>query len=197
MNWLKKIAQDHTFYHGTDSPPFEQFDPSKSTKEERHYNPLGEGLYVTDKRDFAKLFGKNVYPLQIPKDCKIKKFSPREQQSAIWDILRRAMQKVGINYWETTIQFKIILWKQIKKAKYSPYDAIMEAIAHITIEFPEKSQEFSEAIKIVATQKFSARYDVVIFTGTNDPNNIFVADCPTKEIIIFNPAFQKIVKGQS
>ena len=85
MSWFKKMRgvfkkcseQEYDrFYHGTDSSLFDEFDPSQAAKEDVHYNPLGSGLYATDKPNFARLFGKNVYETRLPKGCKIKKLLP-------------------------------------------------------------------------------------------------------------------------
>jgi len=191
MNWYKRAKEEYTFYHGTDSPPFHDFDPSKATKGERHFNPLGEAMYVTDKPEFAKMFGKNVYDVKIPKDAKIKRVSPNKAQSAISDIIRRSLKKIGIDYWKTDIGFKVDLGKILESAQWSPYDAIMEATALVSITFPDKAQEYSDLVSKIATQKFS-KFDVVIFVGTNNPNDIFIGESPTKEILIFNKAFQKV-----
>lgn len=53
---------------------------------------------MTDKRDFANMFGKNVYEVKIPSDAKLKRILPSKACSVIWDIIRRALVKVGIDY---------------------------------------------------------------------------------------------------
>ena len=42
-------ASGRVFYHGTDSPPFDEFDPSKAANGVRHYNPLG-GRLICDRQ---------------------------------------------------------------------------------------------------------------------------------------------------
>lgn len=192
-NWLQKIALP-TYYHGTDSGPFDEFDPSKAEKEKTHYNPLGQGMYVTDKQEFAAMFGKNVYEVDIPDNCKIKRLSPKQAVSAIGDIIKRALKKIGVKYWDTDLRFKIELGRQLDKAVYSPYESIMEAATLVVLTYPDKADEFYAWVGKIATQKFS-KFDMVVFKGTNNPNDIFIGECPTKEIIIFNPEFQKIFDG--
>lgn len=195
MNWLQKIALP-TFFHGTDSGPFNEFDPSQAAKGDAHYNPLGRGLYVTDKPEFAQLFGENVYNVDIPDDCKIKKMSPRQAESAIGDIIHRAMKKVKIDYWNnTTLRFKVDLGNQLDKARYNPYEAIIEAAMLIALTYPDKAEDFYQWVTKVATQKFS-KFDMVVFKGTNDPDAIYFGDCSAKEIVIFNPKFQKVFRGE-
>lgn len=187
-------ASGRVFYHGTDSPPFDEFDPSKAVKGVRHYNPLGDALYVTDKRDFANMFGKNVYEVKIPSDAKLKRILPSKACSVIWDIIRRALVKVGIDYGNSDLMFKVDLHRQLDKARYSPYDAIMEASALVGLAFPEKAGEYYDWVSKIATQKFS-KYDVVVFAGTNNPNDIFEGESGTREILVFNKAFQKVFPG--
>jgi len=50
-----------------------------------------------------------------------------------------------------------------------------------------------EWVSKIATQKFS-KFDVVVFVGTNNPNDIFIGETPTKEVLIFNKEFQKVFK---
>jgi hypothetical protein len=192
MNWYKKAQkEEHTFYHGTDSPPFTEYQPEKASKGEQHYNPLGEALYVTDKEDFAKMFGKNVYEVKVPKDAKIKRVKPSSAESAIRDIIMRSIKKSGIDYWgDTDIGFKVQLGRILESARYSPYEAIIEAVALIDISYPNLN-DFAKNVSDIATKKF-AKYDVVMFTGTNNPNDIFVGETPTQEILIFNKEFQKV-----
>jgi len=183
---------EHIFYHGTDSPPFEEYDPSKAIKGEQCYNPLGEAMYVTDKADFADMFGKNVYEVRVPEDAIIKRINSSRAASVIGDILNRALKRVGIDYWEgTDISFKVEYNKLLKRALYSPYDAIIEASELVRVIFPDKAKEYSDWVAKIASQKFS-KFDVIIFTGTNNPNDIFIGETPTKEILIFNKSFQKI-----
>ena len=196
MNWYIRATKEREYYHGTDSPPFDSYDSSKATKGKPHYNPLGDAMYVTDKPDFAKEFGKHVYPVKIPADAKIKRVSPSGAGSAIRDIIMRAMKRVGIDYWdhsavENWYEFAGIFQRQLDKASDSPYDAIMELIALIDIHFHDKITEFEKAVSEIATRKFS-KFDVVIFVGTNDPNAIFIGSTPTQEILIFNKALQKV-----
>lgn len=194
MNWYAKSQEKkdyHEFYHGTDSPPFETFDPSKASKEEKFYNPLGEAMYVTDKPEFASMFGKNVYPVRIPKNAKIKRMNPTLVATTIESILKKALKMIGIDYWQTNLKFKAELNKEIEKSQYNPYEAIIEAVEYVIVTFPEKKEQYRKAVSQIATQKFS-NYDVVIFVGTNNPNDIFVGSTPTKEILIFNKNFQRI-----
>lgn len=187
---------EYTFYHGTDSEPFNEFDPSKAKKGEAYYNPLGDAMYVTDKKDFAKMFGENVYSVNIPDNAKIKRMYPSKVKSAIGDILNRALKKIGVNYWETETLFKVGYNRLLDMAGYSPYDAIIEAVEFVSVEFPDKAQEYKEWVSKIATQKFSS-FDVVMFYGTNNPNDILIGETPTKEILIFNKAFQKVFAGSS
>tara|TARA_R110000824_G_scaffold148242_3_gene317880 strand:+ start:61725 stop:62312 length:588 start_codon:yes stop_codon:yes gene_type:complete len=189
---IYKIASP-TFYHGTDSPEFNEFDSSKATKGDQHYNPLGEAMYVTDKPDFANMFGKNVYEVDVPDDAKIKKINPSKAASAIGDILNRALKKVKIDYWSTDLNFKMVYQEQIKKAEYSPYEAIIDAVSAVTAYFPKVANEYEDWVSKIATQKF-AKFDVVVFVGTNNPNDIFIGESPTQEILIFNKAFQKVFR---
>ncbi len=183
-----------TFYHGTDSDPFDIYDPSKAKKGEKFYNPLGEAMYVTDKPEFAKMFGENVYDVEIPDNANIKKISPSKASSAIGDILKRALRKVGIDYWKTDISFKVEFNKFVELAAYSPYEAIIEATEFVSIQFPGKADEYREWVSKIATEKFS-KFDVVVFVGTNNPNDIFIGETPTQEVLVFNKEFQKVFKG--
>jgi len=182
-----------TYYHGTDSPEFDEYDPSQAAKEEQHYNPLGEAMYVTNKPEFANMFGENVYEVQVPDDAVIKKINPSKAESAIGDILKRALKKVKIDYWATDMEFKMVFNEQIKKASYSPYESIIEALAAVGLYYPDLGLEYSEWVSKIATQKFS-KFDVVVFVGTNNPNDIFIGETPTQEILIFNKSFQKVFK---
>lgn len=196
MKIIRISADDLTYYHGTDSEPFNSYDPSKAKKGKEFYNPLGDAMYVTNKKDFAKNFGKNVYPVKIPPDAVIKKINPSKAQSAISDIVGRALKTVGIDIWNDKLpwEFKITYRKCLEVASYSPYDSIMEVYSLFEIYFPEKAEEYGNAIADIATKKFS-KFDVVIFVGTNDPNNIYIGETPTQEILIFNKEFQKIFIG--
>lgn len=123
---------------------------------------------MTDKRDFANMFGKNVYEVKIPSDAKLKRILPSKACSVIWDIIRRALVKVGIDYGNSDLMFKVDLHRRLDKARYSPYDAIMEASALVGLAFPEKAGEYYDWVAKIATQKFF-KYDVVVFAGTNNP----------------------------
>ena len=180
-----------TFYHGTDSEQFDEFDPSKAAKGDAYYNPLGQAMYATDKPEFAKMFGQNVYEVDIPDDAKIKRISPSQAESVVGDILKKALKRVGIDYWGTSITFKVDFNKLLSSARYSPYDAIMECVEYVGLEYPDLSKEYGEAVSQISTQKFS-KFDVVKFIGTNNPNDIFIGETPTQEILIFNKEFQKV-----
>jgi hypothetical protein len=182
-----------TFYHGTDSEPFDEFDRSKAKKKELHYNPLGDAMYVTDREDFARMFGKNVYKVEVPEDAKIKRVNPSKAASAIRDILKRALKKVGIDYDGTRLKFKMDFALYSGMAEISPYGAIMECLAIVGTEYPDLASAYADAVSEIATKKFS-KYDVVQFVGTNNPNDIFTGSTPTQEILIFNKAFQKVFK---
>jgi hypothetical protein len=195
MKWYRVSSKPRknpwTFYHGTESGPFEEFDPSKATKGKQHYNPLGNAMYVTDKPEFAKMFGKNVYPVELPPDAKVKTMTGRQAQSAVGDILKRALRKVGIDYWkDTDINFKVQFNREIDKAAHSPYDAIMESIEYVQAAYPDVAEGYANAVSELATMKFS-KYDAVIFQGTNDPDYQTFGGKPTRETLIFNPAYQK------
>jgi hypothetical protein len=197
MSWFKKISSGdfYEWFHGTDSPVFDEFDPSRASKGDAYYNPLGSGMYVTNKPDFARMFGKNVYDVRVPKDCKIKRLSPRAAVSAITDIIMRSMRKVGIDYRNGThIRFKVELGRLLDRSRWSPYDSIMESATLVALTYPDKAEEFYKWVGNISTKKFS-KFDVIIFKGTNNPNDIYVGECPTKEIIIFNPVFQKVFAG--
>ena len=187
-----ELAGGHEFYHGTDSPPFDSFDPGKAAKGGRHYNPLGDAMYVTDKPEFARLFGRNVYPVRIPPGAKIRRVSPSAAGSAIRDIVVRALRRVGMKWWDMDLRFKVDVSRYLDQAGISPYDAVMEIVSYMEASYPEIADKFAESVSEVATEKFS-KYDVVVFVGTNDPNNIFVGETPTKEILIFNKEFQKVL----
>ena len=190
-----KIAEESTsdrvFYHGTDSPPFDSFDPSKATKGGRHYNPLGDAMYVTNKRDFANLFGKNVYEVRIPSGARFKKVFPSKAYSVIRDIVNRALRRIGVDYHSTDLRFKVEYNRLLDMARYSPYEAIMEISALVGLTFPDKAAEYYEWVSKIASWKF-AKYDVVVFSGTNNPNDIYEGSTPTQEILVFNKAFQRV-----
>jgi len=186
--------ENFTFWHGTNSNCFKSFNPKKAKKAELHFDPLGKGMYVTDNKEFAKIFGENICEVQIPKNTKIKRYSSNQAFSALMDVFKRAMKKVGVDYWkDLDIGEKLELNRLLEQAKYSPYDAIYDAYAWFCIAYVDKCKKLGFHIEEIATKKFS-KYPVVIFKGTHDPTNIHIGSKPTLEIVIYDSKLQKTHK---
>jgi hypothetical protein len=58
----------YTLYHSTNS---EFFKEPESDRDERHYNPLGQGLYFSSIKSYSKKFGKNTFVYSLPKNSNI------------------------------------------------------------------------------------------------------------------------------
>ena len=120
----------------------------------------------------------------------------QEEVNILYDITEKTIDILDehkIDYWATDMEFKMVFNEQIKKASYSPYESIIEALAAVGLYYPDLGLEYSEWVSKIATQKFS-KFDVVVFVGTNNPNDIFIGETPTQEILIFNKSFQKVFK---
>jgi hypothetical protein len=96
-----------TFYHGTKSEAFQQFDPKRAAKGEQYWNPLGDGMYVTNNPRFARNFGGNVHKVVIPAGSTYKRFNMRTWQYStgfglVIRALRKAFKAVSDSYdrWE-------------------------------------------------------------------------------------------------
>jgi len=70
MNWLLKLSQFNTYYHGTNN----QFDVSEFKSENNSVQNFGllglidvtrYGIFLSDSRDFAKEFGANVMKVKV------------------------------------------------------------------------------------------------------------------------------------
>lgn len=92
------------FYHGTRSDPFDRFNASHAAKGEQFWNPLGNGMYVTDSPQFAASFGHQVHQVVIPAGCHYKRINQRSWRSMAFGLvtraLRRAFRLAGQNYTE-------------------------------------------------------------------------------------------------
>jgi hypothetical protein len=102
-----------TFYHGTKSDAFQQFNPSLASKGEQYWNPLGDGMYVTNNPRFASNFGHNVHTVVIPAGSTYKRINTQMWQYStgpglIMRALRRAFKAVGENYdhWDHGVPVK-------------------------------------------------------------------------------------------
>lgn len=195
-------------WHGTDSQPFKKFKQKEATKGQRFWNPLGNAMYVTDKKEFARNFGSNQYPVYIPSsdNITIRKIYKDQKDQVVLSIIKRTLKKVGL-IWNTTrytdkenevdISDKVEISRAIERYK-SAYESIVEAGALIEIfaETEDRSQKYKkitpEMYEEAANHFLGNRYDIVYFQETNDPNNYLIEHKSAKEIIIYNPSYQKI-----
>jgi hypothetical protein len=102
-------------YHATDSVPFDIFDPSKAVKGERYFNPLGDGMYVSTNKDFARRFGKNMMEGNVPKDLNILNLPPKRANAMTESIGRAAIKAAGKGYDSLPLMKKVEfnrLWNQ-------------------------------------------------------------------------------------
>jgi len=198
------------FYHGTDSDQFQEFNPQKAAKSKQYYNPLGSGLYVTDQKYFASVFGKNIYKVVIPPGYKYKRYSRKEWITTGEDIILTALyeaqnfyevQKLkkkfpNKNVWKfkLPVQFRIEIARSLNN--YSPYEALYESLLIVDYFFPFDSEQFANILPKISDRKFR-KYDFVIFMNTNDAMGYVTKSGKIKsaqEIVIFNPILQKTVK---
>lgn len=193
--------KDLTFYHGTDSESFKEFNPSLRKKEEVFWNPLGEGMYATDQEYFAQYFGKYVHPITIPAGAKYKRINQQTWEStgntlvmqSLSDALKEAKEKdfekkIGLS-------FKMDLGRVL--SRNSPYEGLVESSELVRIHFGDYvANLFEKYLPIRSNQKFK-KYDFIVFTNTNDvlgyqdnKGNIKSA----LEVVIFNPKYQRTAK---
>ena len=186
-------SEPQTFYHGTDSPEFEKFEPAKAVKSERFWNPLGNAMYVSDVSNFASQFGKHVYDVAMPQGVRYKTFSYREWISAGMDLVKRALKIAGIEWndkWNDNgvklgveLGHKTEIYKIIQN--HAPYEGLYEVHAFVHMSFPrDVAEKFTDALPGLSDQKFG-RYDFVVFESSEAYGS--------KEIVIYNPALQKVV----
>jgi hypothetical protein len=95
--------REWTFYHGTASEVFHTFEPKNATKGEAYWNPLGNGMYATNNKEFARSFGHNLYKVIIPIGSTYKRISQdvwaySTGPGLITRTLRAAMKKAGYSY---------------------------------------------------------------------------------------------------
>jgi hypothetical protein len=95
-----------TFYHGTKSQPFQEFAPKLAAKGAQYWNPLGDGMYVTNNPEFALNFGR-VHKVVIPAGSTYKRINMKTWEwgtgkALVMRALRKAFKAVGDNYdrWE-------------------------------------------------------------------------------------------------
>ena len=96
-----------TFYHGSKSEAFQRFDPKLAAKGEQYWNPLGDGMYVTNNPRFAANFGGNVHKVVIPAGSTYKRINMKTWewgtgQGLVMRALRKAFKAVGdrFDHWE-------------------------------------------------------------------------------------------------
>lgn len=102
--------REWTFYHGTKSDPFDKFIPSDAAKGSQFWNPLGNGMYVTDSTEFARNFGSNVHKVIIPTGSTYKRINMNQWQITGFNLvirtLKKAFKKAGESYheWENGVR---------------------------------------------------------------------------------------------
>ena len=194
-----------TYYHGTDSEPFTKFNPAKAAKGKQFWNPLGSGLYVTDREHFAKNFGKNVYKVDVPAGYRRKVYTHKEWLSAANDLVYSALyetikqvEKVPPKrewYWkEVPLNLKVEIGRALEN--HSPYEGLYESAGVVEIFYDELVKIYMEVLPRLSDKKFG-RYDFVIFQDTNDvlgwmDDNGQIRS--SQEIVIYNPELQRAVQ---
>lgn len=191
-----------TFYHGTDSGLFQAFDPSVATKGGQFWNPLGDGMYVTDQLEFARSFGSNVHQVVIPTGARYRRINLDTWQSAgkslVLQAMRDALKAVGeppIRDIRTRLGLDFLV--DLNKCFYgnSPYEALYESAALVDQSFgSDVAGHYEKALPKRANQKFK-QYDFIVFTETNDPVGHYDEKSSkiksALEVVIFNPLMQK------
>jgi hypothetical protein len=188
--------KDRTYFHGTDSAEFHKFEPSQAAKGNSYWNPLGDGMYVTDQRYFARLFGKNVHQVSIPAGYKYKIINDRLWQIIGESLVNEALKNAGgpKSKWDQTMQFRAEIHRALQDN--SPYESLYESVAIVGLHYPELVETYEQALPKVSNAKFK-KYDFIVFTSTNDA--IGYKDEKGKmnsaqEVVIFNPQLMKTVK---
>jgi len=90
------------FYHGTQSAPFDKFEPIAAIKGEQFWNPLGNAMYASNEKRFAGNFGGNVYEVHIPPGSTYKRINANTWsygtgQGLVKRALKRALKACGQN----------------------------------------------------------------------------------------------------
>jgi hypothetical protein len=192
-----------TFYHGTKSEPFDQFNPTLAVKGEKHWNPLGDGMYATNNSRFAGQFGGNVYPVVIPPGTTYRRISkgewPQMARGMVEKALRVALKAVGDNFATWTngsdlkkdramSHFRSESYQTLER--HDPYTGLYEVSAIVGMDFGRAIGEaFGDAI-VAESQRRFGKYGFVIFPGTNDAFQ-FDDEPVSIEVVIYNPALQK------
>jgi hypothetical protein len=165
------------FYHGTKNS-FESVESQRSG--ENWFPLLGDGLYLTEAKDFARYFGPRLMKFEISDDVKVGYFDRDDFEIVFYDIvhaLRDEIKKMGGDP-------DIISCKDgylIYKTSDTPYMMLM-SLSSMELLFPEIS--FDDFIRDQMNKRMSG-YDVVVFT----------AEWPTEahEILIKNPDVVRLV----
>jgi hypothetical protein len=199
-----KTKKPMTFYHGTDSDPFDQYQPQQAKKGQQFWNPLGNALYVSDQKYFAKCFGKHVYQLNVPPGYKYKKFTHEEWMSAANDLIKKtvckALKQTGhkVNcrgFYIDDIDTNYALHYIIRNN--SPYEGLLESVEIVGQAWGrDVSNAYQDILPIESTKKFG-KFDFVIFTSTNDALGYFNDKGNIQgawEVLIYNPELQKVFK---
>lgn len=141
------LKKDLILYHGTKSEPFDTFTPSKATKGETFWNPLGDGMYATDAPRFASEFGSNVHEVHIPAGATYKRITPRQWSQGVGQTIAQraiaqAFKACGQNFkdWENGTKPD----NKIATGKMSDAE-ILETC--IRIGFPTASEEEKEKVR--------------------------------------------------
>lgn len=183
-----------TFYHGSNSAAFQQFDPTQAAKGEQYWNPLGHGMYATNNPRFAGEFGSNVYKVLIPAGSSYRRMNQQTWQNVtgegvVMRALARAFKKKGQRFdrWsDSNWAFRRDLQRVL--SSNDPYTSLHESAALVQMHYPDFADAYEAALPEVTNATFG-KFDFVVFTDTNDP--IGFNGQPTWEVVIFNPALQK------
>ena len=170
-------------YHGTDSATYQTFDPSKAAKGDGFFNPLGDALYTSTNRDFAKTFGKNVMEGHLPRDLNVITLGGDKARNVARSIGVQALKKAGMSYDKLELGKKVEFNRLFEIG--SPIENMNALDDFMAMNGVDNAQEI---IRDVTTKKFS-KYDGVRWTNTDYHQK---AD----EIALFSDRAKKAFLGQ-
>lgn len=133
--------REWVFYHGTKSAPFDQFEPSKAAKGEQYWNPLGNGMYVTDQPVFAAYFGPHIHKIVIPPGCNYKRINQRTWISMSWKLVLRALRRAFRSAGENVDQ-----WRKGKPFKFPKNISREQMLAAVNDFYKGRGDDISEKI---------------------------------------------------
>lgn len=175
-------------------PPSTKFEPKLAAKGEQYWNPLGDGMYATNNPHFAGQFGGNVYKVVIPAGATYRRISQTTWsrvtgEGIVMRALARAFKSKGQRYdrWADNFKFRMELGRVLDYN--DPYTSLYESAALVEMHYPDYAEAYEKALPEVSNAAFG-KFDFVVFNETNDP--IGFDGKPTWEVVIFNPALQKV-----